>query len=132
MISLSPSVVEVEGDVADVTANEDGNGSNPNRKVRGKQFPTFQDDDKYPFLENPDPRNEELLGRQKPPWEDKGRTTKAWKDVAEKLSKDNSDIFPMGVKDGMIKKRFKGAIEFMMKFQGTACVRTGCDDETIK
>ena len=66
-----------------------------------------------------------------PPWKDKGRTTKAWREVAEKLSKDNADIFPMGVKDGIIKKRFKGAVEFMMKFHGMACIRTGRDDEPI-
>jgi hypothetical protein len=65
------------------------------------------------------------------PWEDKCRTTKAWKDVAAKLSKDNADIFPMGLKDGIIKNRFKGAIEFTTKFQGTACIMTGCDDEPI-
>jgi hypothetical protein len=57
-----------------------------------------------------------------PPWKDKGRTTKAWREVAEKLSKDNADIFPNGVKDGIIKKRLEGAVEFMMKLQGTACM----------
>jgi hypothetical protein len=40
------SVVEVEGDVVDVTASEDGNGSDYKRKVRGKQFPKCQDGDK--------------------------------------------------------------------------------------
>ena len=55
------SVVEVEGDAVDVTASEDGNGSDPKRKVRGKQFPKFQDGNKYPFLESPDPRDEELF-----------------------------------------------------------------------
>ncbi len=61
----------------------------------------------------------------------KGRTTKALKDVAEKLSKDNADIFPMGVKDGIVKKRFEGAIELITKFQGSVCIMTGYDDEPM-
>jgi hypothetical protein len=94
-------LVEVEGDVADVTAIKDGNDT-------GKQFPKFQYGDKYPFLEIPDPCDEELFRRlaavEMPPWEGKGRTTKAWMDLAENLSKDN----------GIIKKRFEGAILCMM------------------
>jgi hypothetical protein len=57
-----------------------------------------------------------------PPWEDKGQTTKACKDVAE-----NVDIFPIGVKEGIIKKRFEGVAEFMMKLQGASFIRAGCD-----
>lgn len=50
-----------------------------------------------------------------PPWEDKGWTTKAQRDVAEKLSKENIDVFPTGVKEGIIKKRVEGAVKLSFK-----------------
>jgi hypothetical protein len=35
--------------------------------------------------------------------------------VAEKLSKENIDVFPTGVKEGIIKKRVEGAVKLSFK-----------------
>jgi hypothetical protein len=137
--STSAVVIISEGDTASVTpleATSSNGGSNPKKKVWGKWFPKLQDGDKYPFLETLDSHDEELFrtlaSMEMPPWEDKGQTTKPGKMWLSFLRR-TLTVFPTGVKDGIIKKRFEGAVEFMTKFQGTwLCISGGASSGVVQ